>query len=423
MTDIEHFDPLADEVLQSPWASYASIRREQPVMYLDGGRVGRPGEDVYCVSRYDDVRRVLVDPTTFSSRAAIPMSRPSKEVRAQLREIVAEGWPEVSTLLTEDPPSHTRYRSLVSKAFTPKRLSETEPRLREICEELVAGFDRQPVVDFMAHYAVPIPVRAVAEVLEVPDTRQADFKRWADQSVSAIGRDVSDEQRIQAQRAIVEQQHYFAGEIEARREHPRDDFLSDLLHARLTNDDDVEGEPLSMPEMLSIIRQIQVAGSETTASLLAELMVFMSDHPDQWEMVKQDPSRIPAVIEEALRLASPNQGLFRMATVDASVGGVAIPAGSTLWVMFGSANRDEDVFAAAEEFSIDRTDHAAHLAFGKGPHYCLGAALARLEARVALEVLANNVDTISLGDDPDLRYAPSYVLRGLEQLDVQFTYR
>ncbi len=423
MNDEDQFDPLSPDVLQSPWAAYAALRREHPVMRLDGERIGRPGEDVYCVSRYEDVRTVLLDPATFSSRAAIPAARPSPELRARLREVIAEGWPEVSTMLTEDPPSHTRYRSLVSKAFTPRRLSAVEPEVRAICVELAKAFDGAPVVDFMAGYAVPIPVRTVAVVLEVPDSRQADFKRWADYSVSAIGRSISDDERVTAQRAIVEQQHYFAHEIEKRRALPRDDFLSDLLNARLTQHDEVSGEPLTMPEMLSIIRQIQVAGSETTASLLAELMVLLADHPDQWEAIKADRSRIPLVVEEALRLSSPNQGLFRVATGDTSIGGVTIPVGSTVWVMFGSANRDEDVFTDSDRFDPDRRDQLGHLAFGKGPHYCLGAALARMEARIGLDVLADHVDTIGIEPGQGLTYAPSYVLRGLESLRVSFTYR
>jgi cytochrome P450 len=421
--DLQQFDPLSAEVLDSPWGHYAAMRTQQPVLYLDGERIGRPGERVFCLSRYDDVRKVLLDPATFSSHHAIPSASPSPELRQRLIDVIDTGWREASTMLTEDPPSHTRYRGLVSKAFTPKRLGQVEPTIRTICDELVDGFNSAPSVDFMKGYAVPIPVRAVAAVLDVPDTRQEDFKRWADLSVAAIGRSISDDERVAAQEAIVEQQHYFAGEIEKRRDEPSDDFLTDLLNARLTQeDDDFAAEPLSMAEMLSIIRQIQVAGSETTVSLLAELMVILSDLPDEWERIKSDRSRIPVIVDEALRLSSPNQGLFRAATRDTEVGGVAIPKGSTLWVMFGSANHDDDFYDSPEAFEPDRADAAPHLAFGKGPHYCLGAALARMEARVALEALADKIDTISIPPDFDLTYAPSYVLRGLESLEVEFTY-
>ena len=326
-------------------------------------------------------------------------------------------------MLTEDPPSHTRYRRLVSKAFTPKRVNLLEPEIRAICRELVVGFDHAPRVDFMAMFAVPLPVRAVAVILEVPDTRQDDFKRWADSSVAAIGRAISDDERVAAERDIVHQQQYFAGELDRRRSHPRDDFLTDLINAELTPDDDVEGGPLDTAEMLSIIRQIQVAGSETTASLLADLIVQLADHPDEWERLKEDPSRAGIVVEEGLRWASPNQGLFRIVTADTEVAGTEIPAGSTVWVMYGSADHDDRVFTDPETFRPDREGLSNHIAFGHGIHFCLGAALARLEAVTALETLAQHIDTISVVDRDNLRYGQSFILRGLEHLELDLTYR
>ena len=270
---------------------------------------------------------------------------------------------------------------------------------------------------------MPLPVRAVAAILDVADDHQEDFKRWADSSVAAIGRAISDDERVAAQRDIVAQQHYFAEQIELRRADPQDDFLTDLLHAELDAHDDVEGGPLSMAEMLSIIRQIQVAGSETTTGLLADLMVLFADHPDQWERVKAEPGRAGIVVEEALRISSPNQGLFRIATVDTEIAGTQIPAGSTLWVMFGSANRDEQAFASAAEFNPDRSDLHNHVAFGKSIHYCLGAALARLEATVAVQELAKVIDTIEVHDRDSLRYGSSFILRGLQRLDLVLTYQ
>jgi cytochrome P450 len=287
----------------------------------------------------------------------------------------------------------------------------------------VRGFDRAPRVDFMADFAVPLPVRAVAVVLEVPDTRQDDFKRWADSSVAAIGRAISDDERVAAERNIVQQQQYFAGELEARRHQPRDDFLTDLLNAELTPEDDVEGGPLSIAEMLSIIRQIQVAGSETTASLIADLMVLLAEHPTEWERLQSDPARASLLVEEGLRWASPNQGLFRIVTTDTEIAGVPIPRGSTLWVMYGSADHDDRVFPDPEHFKPDRLELNRHIAFGHGVHFCLGAALARLEATTALEVLADHVDTINVVDKDSLRYAPSFILRGLEHLELDLTYR
>jgi cytochrome P450 len=425
------FDAGDDAVVQCPYPHYQEMRDHAPVLELDGAALGRPGERIFAISRHEDVRRVLNDPRTFSSRFGSPAALPSKELLARLREVMADGWPNVSTMLTEDPPSHTRYRRLVSMAFTPKRIALLEPEIRAICHELVNGFDRRPRVDFLRGFAVPLPVRAVAVVLEVPDTRQADFKRWADSSVAAIGRAISDDARVAAERDIVEQQHYFAGELEDRRRNPRDDFLTDLVNAELQPDQDmagdtegeIEGGSLTIAEMLSIIRQIQVAGSETTTSLLTDMMRLFAEHPDEWERLKADPRLAATFVEEGLRWASPNQGLFRIVKADTEIAGTPIPAGSTLWVMFGSADHDDRVFDDPESFRPDRDRLNSHMAFGHGPHFCLGAALARLEAVSALEAIVEQVDTISVVEPESLRYGPSFILRGLEALDLDLTYR
>jgi len=417
------FDATDDAVVQCPYPHYREMRDKAPVLELEGAAFGRPGERIFAVSRHEDVKRILHEPKTFSSRFGTPAAKPSPELVERLKEVIAEGWPNVSTMLTEDPPSHTRYRQLVSKAFTPKRVNQLEPAIRAICAELVDGFGGASRIDFLNSFAVALPVRAVAVILQVPETRQAEFKKWADSSVAAIGRAISDDERIDAERDIVEQQQYFASEIEERRANPRDDFLTDLLNAELTPADGVEGGSLGMAEMLSIIRQIQVAGSETTASLLADVMVQLADHPDEWERLKADPSRAPRVVEEALRWASPNQGLFRIVMHDTEIAGTPIPAGATVWVMYGSADHDDRVFEDPEAFRPDRPGVNQHLAFGHGIHFCLGAALARLEATCALQELAARLDSIAVVDPDGLRYGSSFILRGLQALELDVTYR
>ena len=417
------FDAADDAVVQCPYPHYRAMRDQAPVLELDGAMLGRAGERVFAVSRHEDVKRILHDSATFSSQFGSSSAKPSPELRERLREVVADGWPNVSTLLTEDPPSHTRYRRLVSMAFTPRRVARLEPALRTICEELVDGFDRAARVDFTEQFAVPLPIAAVATILEIPDTRRSDFKRWADSSVAAIGRAISDDERVAAERDIMEQQHYFVSELDARRAEPRDDFLTDLLNAELPADDDIEGGPLDVPEMLSIIRQIQVAGSETTASLLADLMVQLADHPDEWEKLKADPARAPRVVEEGLRWASPNQGLFRIVREDTEIAGTPIPKGSTIWVMYGSADHDDRVFDDPEAFDPHRERLNSHIAFGHGIHFCLGAALARLETVVALTVLSARLDTIQVVEPDTLRYGSSFILRGLEHVELDVTYR
>jgi cytochrome P450 len=423
VTEAVTFDATDDAVIQCPYPHYREMRERAPVLELDGTPFGRPGERIFAVSRHADVKRILHDPITFSSKFGSPAAKPSPDLSARLKSVIAEGWPNVPTMLTQDPPSHTRYRRLVSMAFTPKRVNLLEPAIEAICQELVDGFGGAPRVDFMKQFAVPVPVRAVAVILEVPETRQADFKRWADSSVAAIGRSISDDERVAAERDIVVQQQYFAAELEDRRTSPRDDFLTDLLNAELTPEDGVTGGPLDMAEMLSIIRQIQVAGSETTASLLADLMVLLAEHPDVWEGLKADPSHASAIVEEGLRWASPNQGLFRIVTADTEIAGTPVPAGSTLWVMYGSADHDDTLFDDPEAFRPDRAGLSNHIAFGHGIHFCLGAALARLEAVTALRVLASRIDTIAVVDREELRYGGSFILRGLEHLEVELTYQ
>jgi cytochrome P450 len=421
--EVVDFDASDDAVMQCPYPHYRAMRDGAPVLELDGAPFGRTDERIFAVSRHEDVKRILHDPAAFSSRFGSPAAKPTGELLERLKAVVANGWPNVSTMLTEDPPSHTRYRRLVSMAFTPKRVKLLEPAIRAICEELVAGFDRAPRVDFLKKFAVPLPVGAVAVILEVPNTRQDDFKRWADSSVASIGRSITDDERVAAERDIVEQQKYFAAELEHRRDNPRDDFLTDLLNAELSGTDDIEGGRLDMAEMLSIIRQIQVAGSETTASLLNDLMAQLALHPDEWERLKADPSRAALVVEEGLRWASPNQGLFRIVTTDTEIAGTPIPAGSTIWVMYGSADHDDRVFDDPEAFRPDREGVNSHIAFGHGIHFCLGAALARLEAVTALRTLAEHIDTIAVVEPDALRYGSSVILRGLEHLELDLTYR
>lgn len=417
------FDATDDAVAQCPYEHYRVMRDEHPVLELDGAMFGRPGERVYAVTRHADVKQILHDPTTFSSRFGSPAAMPSPELWERLKGVMREGWPMVSTMLTEDPPSHTRYRRLVSMAFTPKRVALLEPEIETICEELVDGFGGESRVDVMDKFAVPLPVAAVAAILQVPDIRRAEFKKWADSSVAAIGKAISDDERIAAEWDIIEQQKYFASEIEARRHNPRDDFLSDLLHAELPADGEIEGGPLDMGEMLSIIRQIQVAGSETTASLVADLIVQLAQNPDEWEALKADPLRAARVVEEGLRWASPNQGLYRITTTDTEIAGTPIGKGSTLWVSFGSADHDDRVFEDPEAFAPDRDNVNAHMAFGHGIHHCLGAALARLEVVTAMKTLARRIDTISVVDPDALRYGGSFILRGLEAVEVDVTYQ
>ncbi len=412
--DAERFNPFAYEVQQCPFPHYAAIRQDHPVFHV-------PGTDLYLVTRHEMVVPILRDVETYSNNFGNTGEKPPEHLLEELKAIQAQGYEQVPTMLTIDPPAHTRYRSLVASALTPRRVKELEPVVRGICEELVDAFPSDGRVEFNRAFAIPVPVRAIAHVLNVPHDRLDDFKRWSDDSIASIGAMPSDERRLEAQRGIVEFQQYFAAELEQRRAHPVDDLLSTLVQAEYQ--DDAGPRPLTMPEMLSIIQQLLVAGNETTTNTFAEAMKLLADHPDQWERTRKDPSRIPTLVEEVLRLTTPTQGMFRKLTRDVVLEGVPIPAGARLVLVYAAANRDPQVFEDPDRFDPDRPNLKEQLAFGKGIHFCIGAPLSRLELVVGLEVLAARVERIELAEDgAPLEYHPSFMLRGLKRVDLQLTY-
>ena len=420
MTDastLDGFNPFDPVTLQCPFPHYAAMRAIDPVHEVAG--VG-----LFLVTRHDLVLDVVRDPVTYSNRfggAAMPMS---KEDTARLIEVFAEGYPRVPTMLTADPPDHTRYRRLVTKAFTPKVIASMEPAIREITTRLLDAALAKRSIELVEEFAVPLPVEVIARILNVPDARLADFKRWSDDSIAGIGTALDIDGRVAAERGVNDFQRYFAEQLELRRTDPRDDVLTDLLNASVGSDDGVaDDRPLDLAEMLSIIQQLLVAGNETTTKMLTEMVRLLAEHPDEWRAVQGDPERVDRVVEETLRLATPTQGMFRIVTKATTLGGVDLPAGTRLVVVYASANRDESLFVDPDAFRPERDNLKEHLAFGKGIHFCLGAALSRLEGRVALQEIVKRVEAIRLSEDNELRYFPSFMLRGLTSLNVELTPR
>jgi cytochrome P450 len=414
--DLSTFNPFDPETLQCPFPHYEAMRKEDPVHFI-------PGIGVYMVAKHDLVMQILREPDTYSSKfggTGMPMDPSTRE---RFAEVQAEGYPRVPTMLTADQPEHTRYRRLVSRAFHPKVIAELEPVVRAITVRLIDSWIEKGKIELVADFAVPLPVEVIAHALNVPDDRLADFKRWSDDSIAGIGTNISLEERLQAERGVNEFQRYFAEQIELRRSEPRDDILTNLLNARVDDEDSdvTDKRPLDMPEMLSIVQQLLVAGNETTTKMLTEMVRLLAEHPDEWAKVKTDPGRIEKVVEETLRLSTPTQGMWRVVVRDTELAGVPLKKGSRLIIAFCSANRDEEVFADPDTFDPSRDNVRDNLAFGKGIHFCLGANLSRLEGKVALEELSKRLDTLSLSASNTFDYYPSFMLRGLTRLNVEFT--
>ncbi len=416
MTDtLSTFNPFDPTTLQCPFPHYAAMREHAPVLHVE--QFG-----VHLVTRHDLVMEVLRDPQTYSSLFGNTSMPLPGDARERMLAVLAEGYPRVPTMLTADQPDHTRYRRLVAKAFHPQSIAALEPVIRRVTVRLIDSWIDRGHIEFVEDFGVPLPVEVIAFALNVPDERMADFKRWSDDSIAGIGTNISVDARLEAERGVNEFQHYFAEQLELRRTEPRDDLLTNLLNARIDDNDPevTDKRPLDMPEMLSIVQQLLVAGNETTTKMLTEMMRLLGEHPDQWQMLKDDPSRIDKVVEETLRMSTPTQGMWRVVTRDVTLGGVDLKAGSRIVIVFSSANRDENLYSDPDEFDPDRENLRLHLAFGKGIHFCLGANLSRLEGQVFLQEITKRLQSFTLSDTNEYRYFPSFMLRGLTSLDIDF---
>ena len=409
---LEGLDPMDPSLQQDPFPYYAALREKAPVYR-------NPRSGMYFVSRFDGVNHVLRNPKIFSSKfgttgATPPVAGAEEEMRA----IAREGYRPTDTMLTADPPIQTRYRKAVARAFNPKRIGAFEPRIRQLTDELIDRWPTQGEVDFMNEFAIPLPVQVIAHVLSIPAERGADVKRWSDDSVAALGVAITPERAIEAARGLVEMQKFLASLLEERVRQGQGDFLSELVTADF-EEPGGEARHLDIPEMLSIVTQLMVAGNETTTKSINEITKLLIQNPGAWKSVVDDPAKIPAMIEEGMRMASPNQGLIRIATEDTEIEGVAIPKGARLWVMFGSANRDATVYPDPDRFDPSRERLNEHVGFGRGAHFCIGAPLARLELRVIFEQLTRRVRSMRFVPGAPLTYEPSFILRGLAALQIE----
>ena len=413
------FDPFSDAQRDDPYPAYVRLRRESPVLRIESG--------AYAVSRYADVAHVLRHPELFSSSAMQTMMAsgfsaglaggiPPAEA-ARVAELLAKLPVSVLRqggapfLIASDPPRHGPLRSLVNRGFTPRRIAALEPRVRAIAREKLAALDAARDFDIVSDFFVPLPVTVIAELLGVEPERSVDFKRWSDRIVAGVTGGVAAVGPVAVLEALTELSEYLAGVIELRRRDPRDDLVSTLIRAE-------EGETaLASADVVMFVLLLLVAGNETTTNLLGNTLLALLAHPEELGRVRSDRRRIPALVEEGLRYDGPVQLLFRTTTRDVELAGARIPAGATVIPLLGSANRDDTQFPAAERFDVSRSTQG-HLAFGLGIHFCLGASLARLEARVALEELLPRFERFER-TEPRVEYLDSYLVRGPKRLPLR----
>jgi cytochrome P450 len=390
------YNPFDEATRRNPYALFARGRREWPVF-------PHPELPVFSVFRYDDIQGILKDAETWSSRFPPPPGIDPADV------------PEPS-MLGQDPPEHNRLRSMVNQAFTPRIVRRLEPRMNDIARELLDAALAQGEVDLVHALTYPLPVIVIAEMIGVPPEDREQFKVWSDEAVANLGNALfvpPPPERMKRLNALIEEMgHYFSRLAQERRRAPREDLLTGLVQA------EVEGSKLTHEEMVRMLVLLLVAGNETTTTLIGNAVLTLLEHPDELARLRANPQLLPSAVEEVLRFSSPVQLDPRRATRGVELHGQRIERDQFVICWLGSANRDEEVFSDPQRFDIGREDNR-HIAFGFGPHFCLGSNLARLEAQVALRTLLARTRSFERTDDDLLPLHPSIVFRSVTKLPVR----
>ena len=379
-----------------PYPFYRHLREQSPVNYihLPGGIF--PGVDepvrAWALMKYKDVYGALRDHDTFSSAR---------------NPLIEKGLVPPLVLANDDPPRHSRVRRLVNKAFTLKRIETLEPWITGVATQLLDEIGTREV-DTIQSYAMPLPVKVIARLLGIPGEEYVTFKRWSDATVSVTA--ITLEERMTN---IQEMMAYFGKMALARRAQGAEDLITALVEA------EIEGESLQDWEILGFCLLLLVAGNETMTNLLGNILNVLVDRPDLWQQLRENRSLVENVIEETLRYESPVRELLRTTTREVEISGMKVPSGETIGIFFGAANRDPSEFPNPDEFRLDR-DLRNHVAFGLGIHYCLGAPLARTEAKITLNTFLDRFPTLKRGSAPAVRQAASPIVFGFQHLPLVF---
>ena len=394
------FNPFAED----PYPFYSRARQQEPITFC-------PELDAWLVTRYEDIQNILLQPEKFSSSNTLTSS---VTFYPRTLEELIKGYLPVPIVLNSDGADHTRFRIPLTKAFAPARIRALEPFIRAVANRLVDAFIHKQQAEIISQFAYPLALEVVLTLLGIPRQDIEQTRQWSHDWLTLMSVQLDEEQQVVYAHSTVAFQHYLANLIAERRETPQDDLISALLLSSKPDD-----APLSETELVITLQGLILAGHESTTNMIGTGLLNLLERPERWQMLCSHPEYIPQTVEEILRFDAPIQMFARVTTREVTVGGVTLPEDASLLLIYGSGNRDESAFAHADEFQLQRGSNH-HLAFGHGVHYCVGAALARLEGRVAFEVLCQRLPDLRLVPGQVLTHIPTFLFRGYERLEVEW---
>lgn len=401
------FKPVAAEQADDPYPWMKAARREAPVFYL-------PELDLWCVTRYEDVLAVMRDDESFSScNAIVP-----RELTGALAEVFPDGHPIQHSLLLKDPPEHNVVRKLVQRNFTPTAVARYEDMIRKRVDALIDAFIDDGHCDLIAQFTGKLPAQVICDIIGVSEEQGRDLASWADDTMLLLkgAPELTEESVLELASRARPVMAWLTEFVEERRASPRNDLTSDILGAV-----GADGEPLmTTAEVIGFIDSLLIAGVGTTKNFIALAMRELLSHRDQWEELKADPTLLANTLEECLRIRTPSRGSRRLATRDVTLAGVTIPKGAEVQLILYSPQRDESVFEEPDNFNIHRENANKHFAFGKWTHMCLGANLAKLEARVALESFVERIPDMRLVEGQEYGWVPNMTIAQFKSLLVEW---
>ena len=396
------FNPLRKEMRVDPYPFYRKLREHDPF------HRSRPA-DGWILTRYDDIHAVLGD-KTFSSDERHQRTYPRQRARGERAGIPDPYEEDRMSMLRVDPPDHTRLRGLVSKAFTPRAIERMRGRVEEYADRLLRPLAVRGRFELIGDFAAPLPINVIAEMLGVPLEDRDRFRHWSDEVVRTLGDGTNEDQR-RSFAAMQELGEYIGAIADARRSEPRDDLISGLVAA------EEEGDRLNEKELLATIVLLLVAGNETTTKLIGNSIAALLRNPEQLEILRDEPKRIPAAVDELLRFDGPVQLTSRMVKSDREFRGHSLRKGQQIVLVLAAGNRDPERFERPEELDVLRDD-VRHLSFSYGLHYCLGAQLAKMEGAIALEALITRFPDLCF--DGPIEWGDNTVLRGPNSMPLAF---